>query len=193
MEMVNDSPYQIFDHYQAEYRGIVQYYLLAQNLASLTHLHYTMQMSLLKTLAVKHKASVKEMTGRYHAEVQAPHGTMKCLKVEVPREEKPPLVAIFGGIPLRRKQTARITNTIAIRHWRRTDGIKRLLADECELCGSRDGVQIHHIRRLNDLKKPGRREKPEWMKHMIAMRRKTLAVCKRCHVNIHAGRPLNHE
>ena len=43
--------------------------------------------------------------------------------------------------------------------------------------------------KLSDLKVKGQREKPTWLKVMSAMRRKTLIVCERCHVAIHAGRP----
>jgi hypothetical protein len=49
--------------------------------------------------------------------------------------------------------------------------------------------KVHHIRKLSDLKVKGQREKPTWLKVMSAMRRKTLIVCERCHVAIHAGRP----
>jgi len=54
---------------------------------------------------------------------------------------------------------------------------------------TRGKVQVHHIRKLSDLKVKGQREKPTWLKVMSAMRRKTLIVCERCHVAIHAGRP----
>jgi len=46
--------------------------------------------------------------------------------------------------------------------------VQRLLADTCELCGSQEKVEVHHIRALKDLKRRGRREKPEWMKRMAA-------------------------
>src|SRR4051794_29923734 len=73
----------------------------------------------------------------------------------------------------------------------RTDLIQRLLADECEICGSTDRVQVHHVRKLADLKQrwQGRREKPRWVQYMLARRRKTLVVCHGCHTAIHAGRP----
>jgi hypothetical protein len=61
--------------------------------------------------------------------------------------------------------------------------------DECELCGSRDRVQSHHVRKLADLKVKGRRAIPTWKQVMIARRRKTLMVCYECHTAIHAGRP----
>ena len=72
----------------------------------------------------------------------------------------------------------------------RSELIKRLLADECELCGATEHIEVHHIRKLADLKVKGRRERPQSMQVMArARRRKTLVVCKNCHTNIHAGRP----
>ncbi len=64
---------------------------------------------------------------------------------------------------------------------------QRVLADRCELCGSKEKVEVHHIRKLADLEKPGRRAKPAWVKQMAARRRKTLIVCRKCHEAIHAG------
>ena len=66
--------------------------------------------------------------------------------------------------------------------------VKRLLAGRCELCGVQGTIQVHHIRKLADLHRPGRREKPAWMKLMAMRRRKTLVVCRPCHEEIHAGR-----
>jgi len=63
--LFNDD-YTIVQQYQAEYRGLVQYYLLAQNVAWLWRLHWVMQTSLLKTLAAKHKASLKQICQNAH-------------------------------------------------------------------------------------------------------------------------------
>jgi hypothetical protein len=73
----------------------------------------------------------------------------------------------------------------------RTDLIQRLQANTCELCGSQDNIEVHHVRKLADLKRrwAGRKEKPKWVVRMIAIQRKTLVVCHQCHVDIHAGRP----
>ncbi|HEY7495965.1 MAG TPA: hypothetical protein VIH59_33300 [Candidatus Tectomicrobia bacterium] len=48
---------------------------------------------------------------------------------------------------------------------------------------------MHHIRRLADLHKPGRKEKPLWIQRMIAYRRKTLVTCRACHEALHRERP----
>ena len=36
-------------------------------------------------------------------------------------------------------------------------------------------------------------ERPLWERRMAARRRKTLAVCHRCHTGIHHGRPVRHQ
>ena len=75
------------------------------------------------------------------------------------------------------------------RIYRRNELIQRLMIDQCELCGSRDRVQSHHVRKMADLKIKGRGAIPAWKQVMIARRRKTLMVCHHCHTAIHAGRP----
>jgi hypothetical protein len=60
--------------------------------------------------------------------------------------------------------------------------VERLLADFCELCGSTEDVEVHHIRAMKHLHQHPGREKPEWVKRMIAMRRKTMPVYRTCHV-----------
>ena len=48
---------------------------------------------------------------------------------------------------------------------------------------------MHHVRHLADLNKKGRREKPLWMHIMIARKRKSIPLCKRCHDDVHCNRP----
>ena len=60
----------------------------------------------------------------------------------------------------------------------------RLAAWQCELCGKTDvDIEMHHVRKLKNLK--GKRY---WEKFMIARNRKTLALCKKCHYNLHNGK-----
>jgi hypothetical protein len=70
----------------------------------------------------------------------------------------------------------------------RTELERRLLADACELCGSKENIEVHHVRALKDLQQKGRSEKPFWVQIMAARRRKTLVVCRGCHEAIHAAR-----
>ncbi len=72
---------------------------------------------------------------------------------------------------------------------KRNELLKRLEADACEICRSTDNVQAHHIRKLANLKKKYKgKEPPVWVQKMIAIRRKTLFVCKKHHDEIHQGK-----
>lgn len=135
-------------------------------------------------------ATVAKMARKYKASIDTDHGVRACFQVTVQRDQgKKPLVARFGGIPLIRKRTAVMTDLKPIMATvKRNELIHRLLAGRCELCEGTAGLQVHHIRKLADLNKPGRPERPSWM-HLMAMRkRKTLVVCETCHQNIHTGR-----
>ena len=193
-ELTSDDDFSIIERYQSEYRGIVQYYQLAQNVSWWWKLHWVMRTSLLKTLANKHKCSRSRLVRKYQTTIETSHGRLKCLQVTIPREGKKPLVAQFGGIPLRQQSHAIITDSLVSikKKPARNELLKRLLAESCELCGSTQEVEVHHIRKLADLKTKGQREKPQWIQVMAARRRKTLVVCRHCHQAIHAGRPVKH-
>ena len=189
--LMNEQDHAIISRYGAEYRGIVQYYLLAGNVWRLNRLHWVMMTSLLKTLAGKHGSTVSKMARKYKATIETRHGPRICFQVRVDRgEDRKPLVATFGGIPLRRQKNAVLRDrepTLVTA--RRRELIDRLLAGRCEICGQAEKVQVHQIRKLSDLAKPGQPDQPEWTRIMAKRRRKTLVVCGTCHASIHPGRP----
>jgi Type II intron maturase len=166
---------------------------MATNLRDLTKLKWTMETSLTKTLASKFKATVSRMYRRYAVTIDTPHGRRKVLRVVIERAGKKPLVAQWGAIPLRRDVQATLDDKPP--QWQkstRTELSERLLAETCELCGSQEQIEVHHIRKLRDLRRPGRGEPPAWVHQMAARQRKTLVVCEDCHTDIHTGRPVGH-
>jgi AI2M/AI1M-like, HNH endonuclease/Type II intron maturase len=174
---------------RAEYRGIVQYYLLAGDVYRLDRLHWVMQTSLLKTLAGKYGSTVTTMTCRYKVTIETPHGPRKCLHVSVEREGRKPLVATFGGIPLTRQKHAALKDRVPVPAAAPgKELIDRLRAGRCEICGDAGQVQVHQIRKLSGLEKPGQPDQPEWVRIMAKRRRKTLVVCAACHATVHPGR-----
>ena len=189
-ELRNDSEYDIIMRYQGEYRGLVHYYGLAHNLARLSHVRWTMETSLLKTLAGKKQTSVKKEKKRLTSTNETPAGPRACLKLTIPRKGKSPLIAIFGGLTLKRRTNPVMKDQVLtpIIH-RRAELIERLLSNTCEICGTKGKVQMHHIRKLRDLNKQGKREMPLWMKIMITRKRKSIPLCKTCHDDIHHNRP----
>jgi group II intron reverse transcriptase/maturase len=188
--LLHDEDYTIVAKYGSEYRGFVQYYLLAQDVFRLEKLRWVMETSMLKTLAGKHKSTVAKMARKYKASIDTLDGSRTCFQVTVHRERgRKPLVARFGGIPLTRKRTAVLTDLKPIMATvKGNELIRRLVAGRCELCEGRIGLQVHHIRKLADLNKPGRPERPSWVYLMAKRKRKTLVVCEQCHQDIHAGR-----
>jgi len=189
-ERLHESPFSMVAKYQAEFRGVAQYYQLAYNVHRLNRLRWVMETSLTKTLAAKLQISVPKVYRKYRATIETPYGPYKGLQVVVERAGgRPPLVAKWGGLPLRRQKEA-VLNDQPQNVWNsRTELLERLLADTCELCGSQEAVEVHHVRHLKDLQRKGRAALPEWAKWMAARHRKTLVTCRTCHEAIHAGEP----
>ena len=190
--LIHDEDYSIVSKYQSEFRGVVQYYLLAQNVSHFGKLQWVMGQSLTKTLANKHKTTCRKVFRRYRSTTLTEHGERACLKVEIQRGNgKRPLVAQFGGIPLKRNRQAVLVDQRPQRYgFQRNELVQRLLADECELCGSTVNIEVHHIRALRDLNVKGQGDKSPWVQLMAARRRKTLVVCRPCHVATHAGQSI---
>lgn len=191
--MLFQSDAEIIDIYQTRFRGVAEYYKYATDRHHLGKLKYAMETSLTKTLAHKFKISVKSVYRKYKGTQTVNGYTYQTLQVEVPTKRATQVI-YWGAVPLKSVQpgTAPIDDVLPKgRTYARTDLVQRLQANQCELCGSEEQCEVHHIRKLADLKKrcQGRKEKPQWVIRMVAMQRKTLVVCQSCHRAIHAGRP----
>jgi hypothetical protein len=182
----NLPDYDIVRIYGAEYRGIVNYYRLAQDVWRLSALHWNAETSMLKTLAAKHRSSVTKMAARHKAKIQTSDGTRTCFQARKRRAGKPDLTARFGGIPLRRDRRAVIRDPApAPATVPRKELIDRLRKRRCELCEYGATVAVHQVAGLARLGKPGP-DQPAWAALMAKKRRKTLIVCAACHDHIHA-------
>jgi group II intron reverse transcriptase/maturase len=187
----NLSDYDIVRTYGAEYRGVVNYYLLAQDVGRLNKFQWYAQTSMLKTLAAKHKSSVAKMAARHRAKVITDDGPRTCYEARQTRQGQDDLVARFGGIALRQDRRAVIKDPPPDRQdHQRKELIYRLRKRWCELCDTGATVAVHQIAGLKHLGKPGP-EQPAWARLMARMRRKTLIVCAACHDHIHAN-PVTH-
>jgi group II intron reverse transcriptase/maturase len=190
-ELLSYSDYDIVSLYQSEFRGFVQYYLRAYNVHQLSTVKWVIELLLAKTLASKHKTFVSRIFRKYKTVIETKDGIYKVLQVKVTRDGKELLIAQFGGIKLAYDKNVDIVDdmTVGSRLFlgKRSQLIDRLLCDVCELCGVTGSIEMYHVKKLKDLGRSGGCHKPEWMKRMIAMRRKTLAVCVGCHHGIHSG------
>jgi group II intron reverse transcriptase/maturase len=187
----NLPDYDIVRIYGAEYRGVVNYYRLAQDVSRLGTLRWNAETSMLKTLAAKHKSTVVKMAARHKAKITTAGGLRTCFEARVRRKDKPDLVARFGGIPLTHDRRAVIHDPAPVPVTiPRKELIHRLRRRYCELCEHGTTVAVHHVAKLAHLGKPGPGQ-PAWAALMVKMRRKTLIVCSDCHGYIHANPVAN--
>ena len=178
----------IVTRYGAQYRGIVQYYLLAGDVYKLDRLRFVMLTSMLKTLAAKHRSTVTKVARKFATTTDTRVGKRRCFEAHKQRVGRKPLVARFGGIPLIRDRRASIDDRPSAPLTRRKGKqlIERLRAHRCEICHERAEVQVHQVRSLAEIAAMTN-PKPEWARTMQRMMRKTLIVCHPCHAEIHEG------
>jgi Type II intron maturase len=186
-QLQNLDDHDIVQIYGAEYRGIVNYYRLAQDIWRLGALRWNAETSMLKTLAAKHRSSVTKMAARHKAKIETHDGMRTCFEARKRRQGKPDLVARFGGIPLKRDRRAVIRDPAPVpAATPRKELIHRLRTGRCELCGRGATVAVHQVAGLASLGTPGPGQ-PPWAALMAKMRRKTLIVCAACHDYTHAN------
>lgn len=174
------TPLEIVDTYNAELRGICNYYCMASNYASLNYFAYLMEYSCLKTLASKSKSSIRKTITAYQdgqGKWGIPYKTKMGEKRMYFADWQKSKSGIIHGTDV-------IENAFMVHNHNRNSLESRLKAKVCELCGRSDAesYELHHVRKVKDLK-----GKELWEQCMIAKRRKTLVVCKSCHIAIHGG------
>ncbi len=186
-ELLNLSDYDIITTFETELQGLINYYCRAHNQQQLKCLRYLWKQSLEHTLADKHKINLANVRRKYERFTN--DDQKKLLGIEIPREQKKPLIAIFGKKSIQRQYGTILRDEIQAIYVNRNGLIDRLLAGRCEVCGKENiPVEGHHVRKLKDLRKQWRgMEKPAWVRKIIEIKRKSLFVCSECHQNIHSG------
>lgn len=161
--------------FNAELRGVCNYYALASNYTRLCYFAYFMEYSCLKTLAGKHKTTSRKILSKYKSNgkwsipYKTKSGTKYCKFADYMKCKKS---VNFDEV---------IVDYAVLHATTRTTLEKRMESHVCELCG-KIGVplEMHHVNKVKNLK-----GKNFWEIMMIAKKRKTLAVCKDCHHKIH--------
>jgi group II intron reverse transcriptase/maturase len=180
-ELLNLSDAEIVQTYNAELRGLANYYVLALDFRHMGRVMWLWKRSLLKTLAAKHKTTIHRITNQ----MRTPEGLI--LKVQA--KNKTHLFKVFNIKDIKREPVTYEWIDKEPNTWQftlsKTELVQRLDANHCEYCGGRNGkFEIHHIRKLKDLKEG----KKKWQVIMARRQRKTLVLCTSCHDLLHAGR-----
>lgn len=177
--LITQEDLEILLRYNAEIRGLYNYYALALNCGTLNNFKYVMQYSMFKTLANKYKCPKKKII------MQMRMG--KDFGVRVKNVKGKERTVLFYNEGFKRKKISYGDYDSLPRgaiYYSRTKLTDRLAACKCELCGQ-EGIplEMHHVRKLKNLK-----GKKHWEVIMIARKRKTMAVCEDCHCKIHNGK-----
>ena len=179
VDLTRHTDLEIVTTYDAELRGLCNFYFLASNYRSLNYFSYLMEYSCLKTLAWKHRCKLSKIYDKYRIGAKRwgiPYDTKSGKKMRK--------LTKFNEVDGKRCEDV-IPTIITIIANSRTTIDSRLKACRCELCGyeGKDRkYEIHHVNKVKNLK-----GKEEWERVMIAKRRKTLTVCHECHMKIHHG------
>jgi len=157
-------------------RGIQQYYRPAYNFSRVQRLQYILKFSLAKTLAGKHKGKIANVIS----------GPEKDIKVTVIRNNgRINEVKFYLNHDWTGKRDA-FTKSAEVDIVRMNVRLRTRskLGLPCCICGDEDNVQMHHVRHI---RKMTEKQAKGFTRVMMALNRKQIPVCYRCHKQIHAG------
>lgn len=179
--LLRRSDVEILMTYNAEMRGLANYYSLAQGYkTALQRVIGLAQWSFFATLSHKHKSSIGKVARKMKLSAQSGYelkvninGIPKSYRLFRLKDHEPP--KIHNSNVDTPWDTTRFTMT-------RSELVQRLNANTCEYCGKTGGyMEVHHIKALKDVQG----KKQLWQQMMCAMRRKTMVLCVDCHNELH--------
>lgn len=194
---VNLPVLDILSQYNSEIMGLYNYYCLATDVSTkIGEFKFYHYYSLAKTIARKEKSSVKKVIDKYGINVSRKDGTgtRKVIGVKY-KTKKAEKTLIYFNESIKKKDSplTKVNDTITTVKENKCQLIDRLNANKCEMCG-KEGTytdfEVHHIRKLKDIKKKYAKRGsriPNWILRMCRMNRKTLVLCKKCHKDLHNG------
>lgn len=165
------KPEDILAQYNAEIRGLYNYYSLAANVSKeCASFAFIMKMSMFKTLGWKLNTSARKVRQKYQKDKDfvIPYNDAKG--------KQKYRVFYNEGFKKRNAQFDvdydKLPQTMYVPY---PSLVERLKDGRCELCGKDGKVVMHHVRTLTKLKGNN-----EWEKLMLQRHRKTLVICEDC-------------
>jgi group II intron reverse transcriptase/maturase len=169
----------IIEEYNAVLLGYLNYYSFVANRHALRRIAYILQFSAAKTLANKHRTSMRKIFrkhgGHLFVSVVNPSGKVKATNLKYPLVWK----AQTNRFLTKARPSALEVFTVQNKLRTRTK-----IDEHCCICASVDRVSMHHLKHV--------RKGGETLKGfdaiMARLNRKQLPACHNCHVEIHSGR-----
>ncbi len=146
-KLMNRTDIEILSRYNAEVRGLYNYYSLAGNVSTLNHFSSLMKYSMLKTFGSKYRCQVRKIKERYvkNGEFTVPYTTKAGPKEAIYyhsgfRKQDKPQLGQVDILDIYKKYSK--PNSLAT----------RLRSKQCEPCGAEcGGLVMHQVKRLKDL------------------------------------------
>ena len=165
------KPEDILAQYNAEIRGLYNYYSLAINVSKeCASFAFIMKMSMLKTLGWKLNTSARKVRQKYQKD--------KDFVIQYNDAKGKQKYRVFYNEGFKKRNAQfdvdfdRLTQTMYVPY---PSLVERMKDGVCELCGKEGKVVMHHVRTLTKLKGDN-----EWEKLILQRNRKTLVVCEDC-------------
>ena len=176
---IHRAPWQLLDEdqivmlYSSINRGIQQYYRPVDNWARVQKVQYILKYSLAMTLAGKRKSRIARVISGGE------------IKIRTWRKGKEKEIAFYQNHDWTSRRDG-FTNSakVDIVQMNLRMRTRSKLGMPCCICGDAENVQMHHIRHI---RKMDERHETGFIRVMIALNRKQIPVCARCHRLIHNG------
>jgi len=176
-KLINKSDIEILSAYNAEIRGLYNFYSIANDAYKIGKFANVMKYSMFKTYANKYKTNVRRIKSRFFkgdnftVEYQTKSGTKQ---------------AVYYNKGFGRKLETMTADVSLLPHYQRYDKFNslrnRIKLGLCEMCNKKSNdIALHQVNRMKDLT-----GNTVWERLMLERRRKTLAVCPDCHSKIHS-------
>lgn len=170
------DPHEIVSQYNAQIRGIYNYYRLASNVSVLNKFRYVMEYSMYKTFAGKYRITMTKAKLKFqkNGAFSVPYKTKAGVKTVVFYNQGFRCMKYaLGEFVDQTPEYARLN--------RPGELFFRFKSGKCDLCGTHSkDVMVHQVSSLKGLTGESR-----WELVMLEKRRKTLIVCRDCHNEIH--------
>jgi len=172
---INMDHEDILFYYNSVIRGILNYYSFANNHKSLGSLVHGLKFSCARTLALKYKL-------RYASQVFRKFGsTLKKTSDSKVELYIPKTFKAFKTFNINVKDPDIVISS----NWN-NKLTKSNLFKQCVICGSSNSIEMHHVRKIKDLKSKLRKKKVDFFTaQMAAINRKQVPLCAKHHKALH--------
>lgn len=171
---INLDHQDILRYYNSVIRGVLNYYSFANNRKSLGSFVHGLKLSCARTLALKYKLRrASQAYRRFGNKLKSPDGSVELF---IPSTFKA-IKQFSCHIPL--------PDDVILSNWNRKLTRSNLFK-RCMICGSSDNIQMHHVRKVKDLKNKAKKKKMDFFTmQMAAINRKQVPLCSSHHIALH--------